>query len=190
MKWMRALALAALPALVFAPLATAGVSVGFDVATLNELLPALSASAISLPITDNRTVDVFLEDMRVTGLEPTAGGSGHILTSMRVRVPQLGIDLSVSPRLSLHAIGDRSVSLLELRFEELRVALPLVGALDIAPLMPPLRFPAENIFVVAGVAGDVEVRSRLREIQMGQRVVRLEFELETLPDRTESPDSR
>jgi hypothetical protein len=182
MKPMRALMLAALPVLVFAPPATAGVSVGFDVETLNELLPALSASAISVPITESQTVNVFLEEMRVTGLEPTAGGSGHILTSMRVRVPRLGIDLPVSPRLSLHATEDRSGSLLELRFEEVRVALPLAGAIDIAPLMPPLRFPAENVFVVAGAVGDVEVRSRLREIQMGQRVVRLEFELDTLPD--------
>jgi len=171
-----------LTALLIAPGAAAGVSVDFDVATLNELLPALSANAISVPITENQTVNVFLEEMRVTGLEPTADGPGHILTSMRVRVPQLGIDLPVSPRLSLRATEDRSGSLLELRFEEVRVALPLAGAIDVAPLMPPLRFPAENIFVVTGATGDVEVRSRLRGVRVGQRTVRLEFDLETLPD--------
>ena len=182
MKPRRVLAPAVLAALLLAPGAAAGVALDFDVATLNELLPALSASAISVPITENQTVNVFLEEMRVTGLEPAAEGSGHILTSMRVRVPQLGLDLPVSPRISLHATEDRSGSLLELRFEEVRLALPLAGSIDIAPLMPPLRFPAENVFVVAGAVGDVEVRSRLRDIKMGQRVVRLEFELETLPD--------
>jgi hypothetical protein len=77
--------------------ATAGVTIGFDVETLNAVLPALSASEIAVPISENRSVRLFLENMQVTGLDPTAGegSSGHILTSMLVRVPQLGLDLSV-----------------------------------------------------------------------------------------------
>jgi hypothetical protein len=163
--------------------AAAGVTVGFDVETLNELLPALSASEIVVPITDSRSVSMFLERMQVTGLEPAGGegGSGHILSSMRVRIPQLGIDLPVQPRISLHVSDEQSARLLELRFEEVEVPL-LWGSLDVAPFLPPVRFPAENLWLVAGAEGDVRVRSRLSSIEMGRNVVRLEFDLETLQE--------
>lgn len=161
--------------------ATAGVTIGFDVETLNDVLPALSASEIAVPISENRSVSVFLENMQVTGLDPTAveGPSGHILTSMRVRVPALGLDLPVQPKISLHVTKQQSTSLLELRFEEAEIPL-VVGSIDVAPFLPPLRFPAESLWLVAGVEGDVHVRSSLSAIEMGRKVVRFEFDLETV----------
>jgi hypothetical protein len=164
--------------------ATAGVTIGFDVETLNEVLPALSASEIAVPISESRSVSVFLENMQVTGLDPTAveGTSGHILTSMRVRVPQLGLDLPVQPKISLHVTERQSTSLLELRFEEAEIPM-VVGSIDVAPFLPPLRFPAESLWLVAGAEGDVRVRSRLSTIEMGRKVVRFEFDLETVPGK-------
>jgi hypothetical protein len=175
-----------LPSLVLAASfpASAAVTVGFDVATLNEVLPALSAQEIVVPITDSRSVNVRLDDMRVTGLEPGAGedGSGRILTSVRVRVPRLGIDLPLQPRLSLHVVEQDGLSVLELRFETVEVPV-VVGSLDVAPFLPPVRFPAESLWLVAGVEGDVRVHSHLTRIEMSREVVRFEFDLETVePD--------
>jgi len=172
------LATAMLLAAVFP--ATAGVTVGFDVETLNELLPALSASEIVVPITDSRSVSMFLERMRVTGLEPSAGedGSGHILTSMRVRIPQLGINLPVQPRISLHVSDEQAASLLELRFEEVTFSLPLAGSVNVARLLPPLRYPMDNVWLLAGTRGDVPISSRLRKVEMGRKAVRFVFEVE------------
>jgi len=168
---------AALPAM-------GAVNVDFDLATMNELLPALSANEIEVPITEARTVGVFLDDLRVTGLDPAAENSesGHILTSMIVRIPQLGVRLPVEPRLSLHVLDREGASELELRFEKVPVSLPLVGVIDIARFLPPMRFPADSVFLVAGVEGDVEVRSRLAAVRMGRNVVRLEFDLQTVGD--------
>jgi hypothetical protein len=160
--------------------APAGVTVGFDVETLNEVLPALSATEIAVPIAGSRSVKVLLEEMRITGLDPAAveGTSGHILTSMRLRVPQLGLDLPVHPRISLRAKELQTTSLLELRFEQAELPLPM-GSIDVASFLPPLHFPAENLWLIAGARGDVQVRSRLIAIEMGTRVVRFEFDLTT-----------
>ena len=173
-----------LPLLVLpaAPL-VAGVSVSFDIETLNEVLPALSASEITVPLSAERTLGVRLADMQVTGLDPLAGGeegNGHILTSMRVQVPSLGIDLPIEPRLSLHVVEAAGGSLLEMRFERVSLALPLAGAIDVSPLLAPLRFPAENLWLVSGVEGNVRVKSRLSAIEMGRKVVRFEINLEAL----------
>ena len=78
-----------LAALTMAP-AGAGMTVGFDTRTLNDVLPALTASEIEVPLSETNTITVSIDRMRITGLQPGAGadGSGRILTSMRVRVPQ------------------------------------------------------------------------------------------------------
>jgi hypothetical protein len=163
---------------------TAGVTVGFDVATLNEVLPALSAEEIAVPLSGSNSIGVRLEKMQVTGLDPAAGGEGgpgHILTSMRVRVAQLGIDLPVEPRLSLHVVEQASGSLLELRFERVEIPLPLAGSIDVAAFLPPISFPAENLWLLAGAEGTIEIKSELSGIEMGRNVLRFEFDLETVP---------
>ena len=160
--------------------ASGTVSVGFDVETLNDLLPALSAHAIEVPITASRSVEVFLDELRITGLDPAAdeSRSGHILTSLQVRIPQLGVKVPVKPRLSLHVLESHTTSTLELRFEEANISLPLVGVINIAPFLPPMRFPADSVFLIGGAEGNVEFRSRLSNIAMGQKVVRLDFDLQ------------
>jgi hypothetical protein len=174
-----AVALGALAGALHPAPARAAVSVGFDLDTLNVLLPALAAHEIAVPIAEGRSVGVRLEDLRVTGLDPAAGGTGHLQTATRVRIPQLGIDVAVTPRLSLHVVDRDASQWLELRFEQVTVPLPLAGSIDVAPFLPPLRFPAENLWTLAGAAGDIEVRSRLTKIDMGLRVLRFDFELET-----------
>ncbi len=157
----------------------AGMTVGFDTQTLNDVLPALSAREIEVPLSETSTIGVVLENMQITGLEPGTGenGSGRILTSMRVRVPQLGLDLPVKSKLSLHVTRDPTGDLLELRFDEVQINLPLAGSIDIAAFLTPLQFPAENVWRVEGADGDVRVSSKLSGIEMGSRVLRFEFEL-------------
>ena len=164
------------------PAAHAGVGVSFDVASLNELLPALSANEIAVPVAGGGKLGVKLDDLRVTGIDPGAGPdrAGRILTSMRVRVPSLGLDLPVEPRLSLHVRKSERTALLELRFEEVQIALPLAGSIDVASFLPPLSFPADNIWLVSGAEGQIEVRSQLSRIKMGRELVVFEFELDAL----------
>jgi hypothetical protein len=169
--------LAACWAAIAAP-ALAGVSVSFDRQTLNDLLPALTVNAIVVPLTDEQSIEVFLEDLEVTGFDPTAGVSGQILTSMRLRVPQLGLDVVVESRLSLRVREQAQSSELEMRFERAELPLPLVGRIDVAGFLPPLRFPARNLFHIAGAQGEVQIVSKLSGIEMGQKVLRLTFDLE------------
>ena len=162
----------------------AGMSVVFDTRTLNDVLPALTASEIEVPLSEDSAIGVVLENMQVTGLEPGVGenGSGHILTSMRVRVPQLGLDLPVESKLSLHVAREESGDLLELRFDKVQINLPLAGSIDIATFLPPLQFPAENVWRVEGADGDIRVHSKLSGIDIGSEVLRFEFELVAGPD--------
>ncbi len=162
----------------------AGMSVVFDTRTLNDVLPALTASEIEVPLSENSAIGVVLENMQVTGLEPGVGenGSGHILTSMRVRVPQLGLDLPVESKLSLHVARGESGDLLELRFDEVQINLPLAGSIDIAAFLTPLQFPAVNVWRVEGADEEILVRSKLSKIDMGWKVLRFEFELVAGPD--------
>jgi hypothetical protein len=169
------------------------VSVGFDAASLNELLPPLTVDEVVVPMGESHALKVLVRDLEVVGFDPAAGGegSGHILTSLRLQVPQLGIDTHVKPRLSVGVSRRESGSSLDLRFEEARLSLPLVGSVDVAALLPPLRFPAENVFLVKGMPGDVQVRSRLAGVEMGRRVLRFDFDMETLdPGEARKPGKK
>ena len=161
----------------------AGMTIGFDTRTLNDVLPALTVRELEIPLSETSTIGVIVEDMRITGLAPGGGanGKGHILTTMRVRVPQFGLNLPVQSRLSLHITEDASGDLLELRFDQVEIQLPLAGRVDIAAFLPPIQFPAENAFRVQGADGDVRVRSKLSDIEMDEKVLRFEFDLSAGP---------
>jgi hypothetical protein len=156
----------------------AGATIELDVPTLNVLLPALTPRAIDVPVA-GRTLRVELADLQVTGFDPAAGqgSEGHILTRVRVRVPELGLEMPIAPRLALGVIERDAASLLELRFAQAQLALPLLGAVDLATLLPPLRFPADSVFAVGGASGEVDVRSRLAGVRMGKGSIEFEFDL-------------
>jgi hypothetical protein len=163
------------------PAVLAGVTIGLDVAALNELVPAMAPRELQLPVAEDRSVSVILEDLQVTGLDPAAGAGagGHILTSMRLRAPQLGLTLPLQPRVAVGVVEQAGKSLLELRFEQASVGLPLLGSVDLAAFLPPLRLPAENVFLLEATSGDVEVHSRLTGVSMGAKVLRFEFAVQT-----------
>ncbi len=162
-----------------------GVTIGLDAETLNELLPAMMVQEVTVPIAGERTLQVFLDDLKVLGFAPAGagGGANRILTSVRLRVPQLGLDLALEPRVSLEVVQEAGKPLLQLRFDEVPLPLPLAGSIDVGSFFKPLRYPADGVFNLEGGQGDVEVRGRLERVEMGTKVVRFDFDLD-VADRT------
>jgi len=165
-----------------APRARAAASLSFDAETLNALLPALAPRDVLVPLgSADRTVRLQLDDLKVTGFEPQAAGTdgGRILTSLRLRAPQLNLDLPVQPRLAVSVAGAADESVLELRFEKLLVPLlPGTPGLDVSALVPPLRFPVNGAFDLPGPQGAVAVHGRVRAVSVGARWVRFDFDLQ------------
>jgi hypothetical protein len=176
-----AVALAA--GLSFAGAASAGVTVTIDRATLDDLLTAVAAQEVAVPIAENRSIDVRLDELKVLGLVPAdgEGQNGHLRTAVELQVPELGLTLAAEPRVSLRAADSPSGSVIELRFEELPLRLPLAGAINVAPLLPVIRFPADNVWLVTGASGDVEVESRLVDVEIQREAIRFAFEIEVEP---------
>lgn len=162
--------------------ASADVVVTVDTETLNRILPEVSRQQVSVPVT-NRTLTVSLKDLRITGFIPTAGAEqpGAILAALTVEVPELNTSLPVQPRISLHVGSGEASGQLELRFEELALPLPLMRPVNVAGLVPPLTFPTDSIFVVDGAAGEVHVRSELREVRVESDGLRFTFSVNVVP---------
>lgn len=163
--------------------ARAEVAIEVDKATLNRILAEVALDRVAVPVSPQRTLTVGLEDLVVTGLDPAGGegGQGYILTSMVLRVPDLGLSLRVEPRISLNVVEQDGEALLELRFERVPLNVPLAGAINLAPLIPPLRYPTDNVWLLAGARGDVPITSRLSRIRMGREALRFVFEVDVQP---------
>jgi hypothetical protein len=156
------------------------VTIGFDAPTLNELLPAMMQQEVTVPIAGGRTLQVFLEDLKVLGFVPAAaaGGANQLLTSVRLRVPSFGLDVPLEPRVSLEVVEEAGQSLLQLRFDEVALPLPLAGSIDVGSFLEPLRYPTDSAFNLQGGQGDVGVKSRLLRVEMGAKVVRFDFDVD------------
>jgi len=161
--------------------ARAAVTFEIDRTTLNDVLAELTLDQVAVPITSTRSLVVRLRDMKVTGFDPTAGEHGQILTAVRLEVPEIGLDISTSPRLSLNVIEQEDGTVLEMRFEEVALQIPLAGAVNVAPLLPPLRYPTDNVWLLTGTRGDVPVSSKLKNVVMGRSAIRLVFDVQVLP---------
>jgi hypothetical protein len=138
---------------------------------------------VPVPITPQKVLTVRLEDLVVTGFDPGAGenGQGFILTSVRLHLPDLGMNIPVEPRISLNVIEQSDESLLELRFETVEFNVPLAGAVNIASLLPPMRYPTDNMWLLAGARGDVPIASRLKKVEMGRESLRFVFDVDVQP---------
>lgn len=161
----------------------AGVTVNIDAATLNDLLSAATVQEVTVPITDQRKLTVLVEELEVTGLDPKGR---NIETSVRLRVPEIGLAVTVDPKVSLTVVNEGNESLLQLKFEKIELPLPLAGPINIAGLLPPLRYPANHLWHVAGGQGNVLVRSRLSKIAMGSKAISFEFEIDVRTGRNTS----
>jgi hypothetical protein len=160
--------------------ATAGVTVDIDKATLNEILNAVSVNRVEVPLSAENVIVVELHDLQVIGLLPaTETGRRHaILTSVTVVAPDLGMRIPLKPRVALEVIEQAGVSVLEMRFEDLGLNIPLMGQINLAAMVPPMRYPATNSWMIPGARGDVPLTSRLSSIDMDQDRIRFELEIE------------
>jgi hypothetical protein len=172
--------LSALLILVASSPAPARVDVTLDAGTLDGLLSAMAPREVKVPLTEGRSITLEIHDLRVNGFDPTEGEKqeGFVLTSLRLKVPELNLDLPLTPKLSLQ-VGDKNgKKLAYLRFEKIAVPLPITGTLDVAPLMPVLPLPTDTSWTVATDAGNVRVRTVLIDARMGVKNLRLGFDLE------------
>ena len=158
--------------------AGAGITLTFDIESLNRLLPALLSNDVAVPLTAERQIRIRLADFRVTGFDPSVSeGPGHVLTSMRVQIPELALDIPLEPRMAVDVARQADAYLLELRFEEAKVRLPLGGSLNVAAAIPPLHFPAEQLFEIEGSRGVVPFRIVVSGVFVGRNAIRFDLDL-------------
>jgi hypothetical protein len=161
----------------------AGVDITVDAETLTALLSTALPQKVLLPVAGETKLTLLLENLKVTGFEPTGGknGRGLLLTSLQLEVPELGLKMPVHPKLSLELDdidGQRTCYLL---FERVDVPLPVAGNVNIAYLLPRIPVPADNLTTVQSSRGLFDVRTRLAEARMGSRALRLSFDLDVSP---------
>ncbi|MDX1387772.1 MAG: hypothetical protein R3344_01180 [Acidobacteriota bacterium] len=169
--------------LLVAPGSAARVDISLDAETLSEILGTLVPQQAEVPLLGESTMTVELDDFRVTGFDPSAGDErqGYVLTSLRMRVPALGIDAPVEPRLSLTLGEEDGVEVCFLTFEEVEVPVPAMGDVDIARFLPRVPMPVDSAFGIEVDRGDFVVRTKLIDVQMGVRLLRFAFDLDVTP---------
>jgi hypothetical protein len=175
--------LAALLVLATATPVLARVDVTLDAASLNEILSAMAPKVVRVPLSEGRGVTLEIRDFKVDGFDPTEGDKqeGFVLTSLRLKVPELSLDLALSPRLSLQVDGKNGKKVAVLRFEKVSLPLPITGSVDVAPLLPVMSLPTDTSWTVTAQSGNVRVRTLLTEARMGAKNLRLSFDLEASP---------
>jgi hypothetical protein len=183
LRWAACVGLAL--AIILGAPCRADVVITIDAETLNEVLPEVSRQEVIVPVSVDQSLTVRLSDLRITGFDPTAGDGqpGSLLASLNLEVSELGTRLPVQPRISLHVLTGQGPSELELRFEQLMLPLPLMKPINVAGMLPPLRFPADNLFVINGAQGDVMVQSQLERIRIEQNGIRFDFSVAVVPER-------
>jgi hypothetical protein len=168
-----ALALALLSTSVFAR-----VEVTLDAETLNEMLTKMAPDKVDVNLAAGRSLTLHLRDMKVTGFDPAAGPNGGVNTSLRLVVPDLGIDIPVTPHLTLDMkAGANGKKTAALRFDKVVLNLPLTGAIDVASLLPILPIMPETAWTVDSARGRVRVRPDLIDAKTGVKNIRLAFDL-------------
>jgi hypothetical protein len=159
--------------------ASATADLTLDAPTISELLVALTPDQIRVPVPGVGSIEVEISEIRVTGFDPNAGsnGKGHVLTSLRLRSRQLGLDVSVEPRLALDVVRREDRQACRLIFDRVEIPVPVLGKFDIAGVLPPILVPADNVATATGSRGDFEVRSRLVDVEMSRSALRLQFDV-------------
>jgi hypothetical protein len=181
MNRRRAALALALAALVSAP-ALARIDITLDAESLNGLLKSMAPDHVDVGLTAGKSLTIRMQDLEVTGFDPTAGPNGGLSTSLRLIVPELGIDIGVTPHLTLEitvAAGGKRSSFL--RFDKVMLNLPLTGAVDVAALLPPVALMPDTGWVVNSARGRVRVKPNLVDAKTGTKNIRLGFTLDVEP---------
>ncbi len=167
----------------------AAVDVTLDAATISELLDGFVPTRVEYPLIGGRPVTLLLSDVRVTGFDPAGGpeGRGQILTSLHLEVPELRLSTPVHPRVSLDVEHVDGEPFCRVRIHDVALKVPLIGEVDIARTIRPVRIPADNIYPARGARGDVNIRTRLVDVLMGTTGVRFRFDLTVSPGEAAGP---
>lgn len=168
-------------AVPYAPRASATVDLQVDRDTLSSLLATMVPPDVPLELAGGNVVTLRIREFRVNGFDPDAGPRGQVLTSFRLEVPELGLRVPVQPRLSLHVTEKDGQALCNLRFEDIRFAVPFAGAMNIAPLLPEIPVPADEVTAVETPGGIFRVRTRLIDARVGADTLDLSFRLDVEP---------
>jgi hypothetical protein len=176
----------ALTALAFLPLAYAPASARIDVTidhdSLNGLLASMAPDHVEVSLAGGRSLTIQLKDLAITGFDPAAGPNGGMTASLRVVVPDLGLDLRVEPHLTLDISDTKSGRKASfLRFDKVVLNLPLTGPVDVAALLPPLALMPDGAWVVNAARGRVRVQPSLVDAKTGTKNIRLGFTLDLAP---------
>lgn len=174
----------ALVAVAAVTICAASVEVTLDADSLNSLLVALAPSTVSVPVAAGRTVTLEMQNLHVTSFDPGVGdgSQGHILTALTLKVPELGIDVPVTPRLSLQVRDTDGKRVCYLRFEKVEIPMPLTGTVNVAALLPLLPIHSDRTaWTVQGARGNVKVQPRLLDAKLGTKNLRLTFDLDLAP---------
>jgi hypothetical protein len=169
---------------ILSPGPKAAVDVTLDAPALDSILAALAPAKVVVPLPSGPSVTLRMDDLHVISFDPNAGdgSAGHILTALRLKVPELGIDVPVRPRLSLQVRSVDGKRTCYLRFEKVEIPMPITGSVNVAPLLPLLPIHSDQAaWIVAGSQGNVRVQPRLVDAKLGQQNLRLSFDLEFDP---------
>jgi len=153
---------------------SARVDVTLDVVSLNALLSSMAPDHVDVALAGGRSLTIRMQDLEVTGFDPAAGPNGGLTTSLRLIVAELGIDIPVTPHLTLditNGADGRKVSFL--RFDKVVLNLPLTGAIDVASLLPPLSLMPNTAWIVNSARGKVRVTPRLIDAKTGAKNIRM-----------------
>jgi hypothetical protein len=161
----------------------AGADLTIDAATITELLAVLTPERVQVPLPGAAPIAVSISDIKVTGFDPSGGanGKGHVLTSLVLRAPEIGLTLPVNPRLSLHVVEKEGQQLCVVRFHDVQLPVPVIGPVDISSALPTIQIPADHLYATSGARGGVRIRTRLVDVLMGTTGLRLRFDVNVLP---------
>jgi hypothetical protein len=159
--------------------AAAKIDITIDAESLNGLLTSMAPDHVDVNLAGGRSVTLYMKDLKVTGFDPTAGPNGGLTTSLRLQVPELGLDVPVQPHLTLEtgdAGGGRRTTFL--RFDKVVLNLSVAGSIDIASLLPTLSLLPDAAWVVNSARGKVRVKPRLIDAKTGAKNIRMSYELD------------
>lgn len=188
----RPLAVAVATALLATTAARARIDVTLDAASLNDLVSGMAQDRIDVKLTAGRSIAIFLEDFHVTGFDPAAGAErkGAMKTAVTLKIPALGFEAPVEPLLAFKCREREGRKVCALVFEDFTVSLPVTGAIDLSPLLPAMDILPESAWLVPTAKGKVRVKPTLVDATMGQRNLRLGFDLAVSPAEPSAPAAK
>ena len=173
MRWfLRAIVLVTALATAAGP--RAEIRVEIDRSTLDALLDDLTAQTLSVTLPTGDAMDVRVDDLRIVEMLPGRGTAGGIRVEMTAAAPAMRLELPLSPVLRFEVMEDPAM--LGLSFENVALDLGLTR-LDLAPLIPPLVYPANMLFQLQGAADPVPVEIELSDVEIRANALSLTLDL-------------